>query len=399
MGGVLLPGRDLPAANPAWYGVPLDLTSNSLPIPLGLYSGLTADTEGQDEFERAITRIRAAYPFFEVELDPEPDISDDIEIGVGKDYLQIDLGQGTLAIPEGGVNTDYLSTMGLVSVHPGPLFLGLSTMLVSTGVIDVDDRLRSALKESVPFEAATTYKAGGDVLGQFMLALEVGTSFRVAGVDTVGWNVYAGGGVKGMMGLGFLSTHLDADLVTGDPIFDENDPLDVSYQADLRFSRKPGWGVGVNLGMAAVKGPWIAGLSVENLGGTMWWTTEHRLEGFTPEDGVISTILAASEKVTVKLPVVWVANGGWITERWMVVGDLTLQQGNVGAHGGVERWFGPIAARTGLSWSEVGGVQAGVGTGIRFLRGWSFDVSIRTHDYLYSDGRGLFLGASFGVPL
>ena len=60
---------------------------------------------------------------------------------------------------------------------------------------------------------------------------------------------------------------------------------------------------------------------------------------------------------------------------------------------------GPFAARTGLSWSEVGGLQGGVGTGVRFLRGWSFDVSLRTHDYLYSDGRGLFMGASFGVPL
>jgi hypothetical protein len=401
MGGVLLPGRDLSATNPAWHGADLPRRSRPIPIPLGLVAGLAADTEDQDDFEATVTRLKAAYPFFEVELRPEPDISDDILIDVAEDYLRIDLGKGTASIPDGDVETDFLVTNGIFSIRPGPVYVELSTVLVSDGRLRLDDSLRAALKGTEPFDSGTTYEADGVFEGQGALALEVGTAVKLLprSPDEAGaWTLFGAAGIKGLMGLGYADTRLNADMVTGDPIFDVDDPLDVTYVADLRFNEGVGWGAGLDLGVAAIRGPWALGLGVENVVAHIWWDTELRREELDADGESISTTLETGARVRSTVPAVAVANAAWSEAPWVVAGDVRVQQGKAAVHGGVERRLGLFAVRSGLSWGTGKGIQGAVGAGIGGER-WSFDVSLRTHPYLYSDGRGVFLGASIGVPL
>ena len=401
MGGVLLPGKDLRAVNPAWNGVKLPHSNRAIPLPLGIIAGLAADTDNQDSFERTVTRLKSLYPVFEVELRPEPDISDDIEIEVGRNFLRIDLGKGKASIPSGGVEADFLSNTGLIGLTSGPLHVGLSAILTTDGNFDVDDSLRGALDGAVPLRSATTYEGVGRLEAQGVLALEMGTTVKLSQLDPGGPSagvVYAGAGIKGLMGLGYADTRLDVDLATGDPIFDPNDPLDVTYRADLRFNQGVGWGVGFDMGLAFIQGPWLAGVSIENIAAKIHWDTEHRIEELTPAGDAVSTTLGTGERVTSKIPVVWMANGGWVTETWMLLTDIRVQQEKVNWHGGVERRFSVLAARGGLSWAEGKGFQGAVGAGVG-LGKFSFDVSLRTHPYLYSKGRGLYLGASLGLPL
>jgi len=401
MGGVLLPGREMVATNPAWIGAELPHPSRSIPLPLGVVAGLAADTEGQNDFESAVTRLKAAYPFFEVELRPEPALTHDITIDVAENYLRVDLGQGSKAIPEGPLSTDYLSNSSWLSVSPGPLFIGLGTIIATEGEVALDDSLTGALRGGVPLEAGTAYDADGNVVGQVAAALEIGTSVGLGELSVgsdVPWALRAGLSVKGLMGLGYADTRIHADMVTGDPIFDETNPLEVTYLADYRTSEKVGWGAALDLGLAAVRGPWFAGVSVENLAGRIRWTTEHRQEELNADGDRINTTLGTGEKITSHLPASWVANGGYASDTWLWAGDVRLAQDTVTLHGGVERRWHMLAARGGLSWSSDRGVQGAVGGGLG-AGGWSLDVSLRTHPYLYSEGRGLYLGASLGVPL
>lgn len=401
MGGVLLPGREMVAANPAWIGAKVPDSRRSIPLPLGVVAGLAADTKGQNDFESAVTRLRAGYPFFEVELRPEPALTHDITIDVAKDYLQVDLGQGAKAIPEGPLETDHLSDSNWIGLSPGPLFIGLGTIIATEGQVTLDDSLTAALRGGTPFESGAVYHGDGDVTGQVAAALEVGTAVGLGDLavgSDVPWAVRAGISVKGLMGLGYAHTRGHADMTTGDPIFDQTNPLDVTYLVDYRTNQKVGWGAAFDLGLAAVRGPWFAGVSVQNLAADIHWTTELRQEELDADGNRTTTTLGTGEKTTSHIPASWVANGGYASGTWLWAGDVRLAQNTVTLHGGVERRWHMLAARGGLSWSSHGGVQGAVGGGLG-TGGWSLDVSLRTHPYLYSDGRGLYLGASVGVPL
>ena len=123
------------------------------------------------------------------------------------------------------------------------------------------------------------------------------------------------------------------------------------------------------------------------------WTTERRLEELTPAGDVVSTRLATGEVVTAKLPVLFVANGGWVSPKWMLAADVQVQQSRVSTHGGVERRLGIFAARSGLSWSEGGGVQGAVGAGIGRLGLTSRPTDIARLQAVASVGQSLLVEA------
>lgn len=402
MGGVLIPGRDLHAANPAWHRMELpDESRMVLPIPLGVVSGFTTDTDGMNDFEKWVTRLQESYPFFEMELRPEPRLNDDLVIEVGEDYFSIDLGEGSQAIPSEAVDLNLTETTSLMKVGAGPLFVGLNALMHTEGMGDMDDELRQTLQTGQPFAPGESYGAVSDLEGQVALSLEIGTAIGLGTWNPgegEGWTIQAGGAVKGLLGLGYADTHVDADMTTGDPIFDDANSLDVTYVADLRFNRSPGLGMGLNLGLATAKGPWMIGLGAENIATFIDWKTERRIEERLDTGESVTTVIARDEKVRAWFPVTGVANAAYMVPGWLVAGDLRVNRNDISTHAGLERRVGLFAVRTGLSWSQEGGMQGALGAGIG-SRALSFDVSARTHPYAYSNGRGVYLGASVGLAL
>ena len=109
-------------------------------------------------------------------------------------------------------------------------------------------------------------------------------------------------------------------------------------------------------------------------------------------------MVGTKESVVSTIPTRWMGNIAYKGGPWFWAGDVSLEQRNARMRTGVERRFGWFAARGGVGWSGQHGMDFGVGAGVG-MGGASFDVSVRTHPYLYSAGRGLFLGASVGLSL
>lgn len=336
-------------------------------------------------------------PPFYYPLKETPEFTNDVELGVGKDSLQILLGNAQALVPSG--------PFGFTTVAR-PFDLTLSAKGVRFGVIswihydvefEMGDSLLAVLKQGHPVAHQTTYDLSQTSLGQGGLAPTLGWAGKVYGNNERGF--YVGGAVHYYLGAAYGEATSTGGFTTSDTIFGSN-PLTPSVVNQVTYSgwgKALGRGVGVDVGAVWVSGPLEFGLGVNDIGSTIKWRdarTKYQQFDTTSDDIVTDSVRYHEAKT--KLPVTYLGNVSYTTGPTTLGLNLVNSGRETTVRVGVEQRFGPFVLRGGLGRDQRKRAQFAGGGGIRFGP-FSLDAGIWTHSNSLSDERGVMLATSFSI--
>jgi len=417
MGGVSL-SRDgnVRRYNPAYRALKNrpELTGNpkfSIPIPFGLidfFKEHPINQLGDDpmfdpkspEFNPIALMDLILNPpvFYEVKKSPTP--TNDVEFTIGKNQLIMDLGNTQVLIPEQKFGLGSSSRLLDFGMGFAGFNVGVMGFLQYDVGFTLDNNLRAILKEAAPVLPDSTYSVLTDVLVQAGFAPTVSYAGRLTrGADPqTDDGFYIGAALHYYMGATYGRGVGPAGFTVGDTIFASTPNIvvdDTLFTSNKAFGK----GVGGDVGIAFVSGPFEVGLGVNDIGAELTWsdTKVQRIQYFAAGDSLRANVIANNIESKTKLPITYVANAALRMGTGTTVGADVVNSGRgTVIHVGAEQRMGPFALRGGVSRDQRKQMQFGFGGGVR-LGPIGLDVGFFTHSNSLATQRAITLATAISI--
>ncbi|MFN2572545.1 MAG: hypothetical protein ABR537_13200 [Gemmatimonadales bacterium] len=385
----------------------------SIPIPIGLIDFLkdhplnnlshdplfNPDSAAFNPFE-LMNLIFNPPIFYEVRKAPTP--TNDVEFTLGKNQLILNLGATRVLVPEQKFGLGTTSRLLDVGVGFGGIHVGVMGFLQYDVGFTLDSTLRQFLTDTtVGAQPLTNYTALGDGVAQAGLAPTVALATRLThggGGEDTDDGFYVGGAVHYYLGATSGRAIGPAGFTTGATVLGSAPaPL---LDATLFTSNKAnGHGIGGDVGIAWLSGPFEVGLGVNDIGAELTWsdTKVQRFQYDTAGDSISTTLTANHVESKTKLPITYIANAALRMGTGTTVGGDVVNSGRgTVIHVGVEQRTGPFALRGGVSRDQRKKMQFGTGAGVR-LGPFGLDVGLWTHSNSFATKRGVTLATSISI--
>ena len=210
--------------------------------------------------------------------------------------------------------------------------------------------------------------------------------------------IYLGGALHYYLGATYARGVGPAGFTVGNPIFGSS-PV-VAFNGVAQTSNKPwGKGIGGDVGVAWISGPFEVGLGVNDLGAELTWsdTKIQRIQYDAVGDSISVTTDTNHAETKTKLPISYLANAAIQMGTGTTVGADVFNAGrHTVIHVGVEQRWGLFALRGGVSRDQRKMMQFGFGGGIR-LGAFGIDAGVFTHSNSLGDERAMTLATSISV--
>ena len=160
-----------------------------------------------------------------------------------------------------------------------------------------------------------------------------------------------------------------------------------------------GHGVGADVGVAWISGPFEVGVGANDIGAQLTWsdTKVQRIQYDPNGDSISTTILANHVQSTTKLPISYIANAALRMGTGTTVGGDVFNAGRgTVIHLGAEQRYGPFAVRGGVARDERKKLQFGFGGGLR-MGAFGLDLGVWTHSNTLADQRAMTMATSISV--
>jgi hypothetical protein len=343
--------------------------------------------------------------FYELKRAPTP--TNDIEFTVGKNQLIMNLGQTRVLIPEQKFGLGMNGRLLDLGFGVGGFHVGVMGVMNYEVEFALDTALRRVLRDTVPVQPDSTYRILTDAMVQtgFMPTLSFAQRLthgkRAVGADSMESaddGLYLGGAVHYYLGATYARGVGPAGFTVGNPIFGA--APGVLLDARAQMSNKPfGKGVGGDVGVAWISGPFEVGIGVNDLGAELTWsdTKIQRIQYDAGGDSVSVSTTANHVETKTKLPVSYLANAAIRMGTGTTVGGDVFNAGrHTVIHVGAEQRWGPFALRGGVARDQRKKMQFGFGGGIR-MGAFGLDVGVFTHSNTLSESRAMTLATSISV--
>lgn len=384
----------------------------SIPIPLGLVDFLREHPIGDWGDDPLFDPDSAAFNpmelmnlvfnppiFYEVRKIPTP--TNDVEFTIGQNQLIIDLGEATVLIPEqqfGMGSTSRLLDMGFGF---GGFNVGVMGFLHYDIAFELDTLLRNVLKRGAGVLPDSNYDILADMIAQGGFAPTISFSGRLthgAGGEETDDGLYLGAALHYYLGAGYARGTGPVGFRPGDPIFGTTPVLAVD---DTVYTTNGGLGKGVggDVGIAWISGPFEVGFGINDIGAELTWsdTRQQRVQYSTTDDSITTTILQNSIETKTDLPITYIANAALRMGTGTTVGGDIVNSGRgTVIHLGVEQRTGPLALRGGIARDQRKKMQFGWGAGLRF-GSVGLDIGFWTHSNSFADTRGITMATAIAV--
>jgi hypothetical protein len=417
MGGVSLT-RDgnLRRFNPAYRAVKNRSDGGgpkfTIPVPLGLIKFLKDHPIGRLSTDPMFNKDSAGFNpieimnlvfnppiFYEVRKAPAP--TNDVEFTIGKNALVVNLGAAQVLIPEQQFGLGSTSRLLDIGFGAAGFNIGVMGFLQYDIGFTLDDSLRRVLKDADSVRSNSTYRVFGDGVAQAGFAPTVGYAGRVlrgAGGAESDDGVYLGAAVHYYTGVTYARVTGPGGFTTGSPVFGTSPtPLldDTLYSSNKPFGK----GVGGDVGLVFVSGPFEVGAGVNDIGAELTWsdTKVQRIRYVAAGDSISTSLLTNHVQSKTKLPVTYIANAALRMGTGTTVGGDVVNSGRgTIIHVGVEQRTGPFAVRGGVSRDQRKKMQFGWGGGVR-LGSLGLDVGFWTHSNSFADRRAITMATSISI--
>ncbi len=418
MGGVSL-SRDGNARryNPAYHAVKnknqvTGTPKFSIPVPLGLIQFFHDHPINQLSHDPMFNPDSAAFNpiglmdlvfnppiFLEVKKAPTP--TNDVEFTIGRNKLIVDLGATKVLIPEQDFGLG--STSRLFDAGGG--FAGFNIGVMGFLEYDVRFQLDTALRNFLVSDSTarpnTPYSVNVDGVAQAGLAPTVsfaGRILRGIGGDATDDGLYVGGALHYYLGATYGRAVGPAGFTTGNPVLASTPtPL---LDGNVFTSQKPnGHGVGGDVGVVWISGPFEVGAGVDDIGAELTWshTKIQRFLYNTAGDSIARTVIATDATTKTKLPITYLANAAIHMGTGTTVGGDVINSGRgTVIHIGAEQRTGLFAVRGGVSRDQRKKMQFGFGGGVR-LGPLGLDLGFWTHSNSLSTQRAITMATSISI--
>jgi hypothetical protein len=384
----------------------------SIPIPIGLIQFFKDHPINQLKHDPmfnpestafnpfALTNIIFNPPIF-VEVKKSPVPINNVEFTIGKNQLIMNLGGSRVLIPEQDFGIGSTGRLFDAGAGFGGFHIGVMGFLQYDVAFTLDSTLRHALTDTVSgVQPGDTLSLLSDAIAQGGLAPTIGFAGRLThGADrATDDGLYIGGAVHYYMGATYGRLTGPAQILVGNPIFGTTPAAGVADT--LRTSNKPnGRGIGGDVGLVWVTGPFEVGLGVNDIGAQLTWSdTKVQNVSYVTTTGKIVTALATNHvETTTKLPITYIANAALRMGTGTTVGGDVINSGRgTVIHVGVEQRTGPFAVRGGVSRDQRKKMQFGFGGGLRFGP-LGLDVGLFTHSNSLSPQRAITMATAISI--
>ena len=419
MGGVLTSDiGDHAGSNIAFRAVPKGAGgSGSIPLPLGLIQYLS-DHPVYDSKDSLFNIYDIANtilnPPLTLQIVKPKDISGDISIFVAKDSLKVDLADVRRAIPEHSmVQGGVFHLMGIGHSF-GKGFVQISPLIHLKNELFLDDRLRAALRDAVPFTGNTRYGITDEGRAQAAIAFQAGVALRAYHQASVAESsladprrngttaLYVGAAPKYLLGLAYGDAHGVGGVTTGDTLFASSNPVTIDMNTQTRNAvvggdGGTGTGFGSDVGAVLYWHNFELGLGLNDFGSQIKWNTTVRRHIYDDvTNKFTTTVVATNQEFTSRLPVTTTVNVAKRIGRTTVAADIVGGDFHTEMHAGAEFWFGMFAVRSGFYRDQNKIMQYTGGGGYRFGK-LGLDMAIATNSRNIERERGAELSASLSL--
>lgn len=419
MGGVSL-SRDgnVRRYNPAYRAVKSRSDAGgapkfAIPIPLGLIKFFKDHPINQLGDDPMFNPDSAAFNPFELlnvifnppifyEVKEAPTPTNDVEFTLGRNQLILNLGETRVLIPEqkfGLGSTSRLLDMGF---GVAGFNVGVMGFLQYDVGFTLDSTLRQFLTDTtVGAQPLTNYTVNTDGVAQAGLAPTVSYAGRVlrgAGGADSDEGLYLGAALHYYLGATYVREVGPAGFTTGPVVLGSAPNLLVNGNL-LTSNKANGHGVGGDIGVAWISGPFEVGVGVNDIGAELTWsdTKIQRFAYDTAGDSISNTLFANNVESKTKLPITYIANVALRMGTGTTVGGDVVNSGRgTVIHVGAEQRTGPFAVRGGVSRDQRKKMQFGVGGGVRFGK-LGLDVGFWTHGNTFATQRAITMATSISI--
>ena len=209
---------------------------------------------------------------------------------------------------------------------------------------------------------------------------------------------YLGGAVHYYMGATFGRATGPAGFTTGNPVLAAT-PSPLLNGSLYTSTQAFGTGVGGDVGVVWISGPFEVGAGVDDIGATLKWN-HVKLQRFlydTASNTIVDSLLVADTTGKTRLPITYIANAALhMTTGTTVGGDVINSGRGTVIHVGVEQRTGPLALRAGISRDQRKKMQFGAGAGFR-LGPLGLDVGFFTHSNSLSTQRAITMATAISI--
>lgn len=384
----------------------------TIPVPIGLIQFLKDHPPGQWDTDPLFNPDSAAFNpfelmnlvfnppiFYEVKKAPTP--TNDVEFTIGRNAFVVDLGAAQVLIPEQEFGLGTTSRLLDFGFGFAGFNIGVMGFLQYEVGFTLDDSLRAVLKEADSVRANTTYRVLGDGIVQAGFAPTIsfaGRLTRGAGGAESDDGVYLGAALHYYLGATYGRGRGPSGFTTGNPVFGTTPtPLldDTLYMSNNPFGK----GVGGDVGIAFISGPFEVGFGINDIGAELTWsdTKVQRILYDPAGDSISTTLIANGVKSKTELPITYVANAALRMGTGTTVGGDIVNSGRgTVIHLGVEQRTGPLAIRGGISRDQRKKMQFGWGAGLR-MGPLGLDVGFWTHSNSFATERAITMATSISV--
>ena len=418
MGGVSL-SRDGNARryNPAYRAVKnknqvTGAPKFSIPVPLGLIQFFHDHPINQLSHDPMFNPDSAAFNpiglmdlvfnppiFLEVKKAPTP--TNDVEFTIGRNKLIVDLGATKVLIPEQDFGLGSTSRLFDAGGGVAGFNIGVMGFLEYDVRFQLDTALRNFLVSDSSARPNTPYSVNVDGVAQAGLAPTVsfaGRILRGIGGDATDDGLYVGGALHYYLGATYGRAVGPAGFTTGNPVLASTPtPL---IDGNVFTSQKPnGHGVGGDVGVVWISGPFEVGAGVDDIGAELTWshTKIQRFLYNTAGDSIARTVIATDATTKTKLPLTYLANAAIQMGTGTTVGGDVINSGRgTVIHIGAEQRTGLFAVRGGVSRDQRKKMQFGFGGGVR-LGPLGLDLGFWTHSNSLSTQRAITMATSISI--
>jgi hypothetical protein len=385
----------------------------SIPVPLGLIQFLKDHPLNQLSHDPMFSPESTAFNpfalmdivfnppiFYEVRKAPTP--TNDVEFTLGRNQLIVNLGAARVLIPEQKFGLGTTSRLLDIGVGFAGFNVGVMGFLQYDVGFTLDSTLRQFLTDTtIGAQPLTPYTATGDGVAQAGFAPSVGYAGRVlrgSGGDDSDDGFYIGGAVHYYLGATYARGVGPAGFTTGATVLGSTPtPL---LDVNLLTSNKPnGHGIGGDVGVAWISGPFEVGLGVNDIGAELTWsdTKIQRFVYSSSGDSISKSVTANHVQSKTKLPITYIANAALRMGTGTTVGGDVVNSGRgTVIHVGAEQRTGPFALRGGVSRDQRKKMQFGAGAGLR-LGPIGLDVGLSTHSNSFSTQRAITMATSISI--
>ena len=339
--------------------------------------------------------------FYEIKKAPTP--TNDVEFTIGRNQLVVDLGATKVLIPESDFGLGTTSRL----FDAGVGFAGFNVGVMGFLQYDVEFALDTTLRKFLVGDTAgakpnTAYFVNTDGTAQAGLAPTVsfaGRLLRGAGGDETDDGFYLGGALHYYLGATYGRGVGPAGFTTGTPDVFTSTPTPL-LNGDLFTSNKPnGHGVGGDVGVVWISGPFEVGAGVNDIGAELTWS-DTKVQHFAYDnagDSITSVVTAPHIETKTKLPITYIANAALHMGTGTTVGGDVVNSGRgTIIHVGAEQRYGPFAVRGGVSRDQRKKMQFGLGGGLKF-GSIGLDVGFWTHSNSLSTQRAITMATSISI--